>query len=233
MATTIYCVNNSTVLKNSDMILMITALNTLLPSFCTSWSQKQYTVALAPPNFRATSLYCVFADNADIAGAVAYHTETSNIPFSRVFVKTILQYGGAILLGATNSVPTVAQAFSHEIFEMICNMNVNIWWQLSSGNLVPGEVCDPVQGSLIRVKVGSVTVGLSDYVLPNWSDPQATHGPYNYLNTLTRPFQLARGGYVLLMRNGARTNVFGMEASDYIKCHYANNNRICTSEAHV
>jgi hypothetical protein len=68
MTTVIYCVNNSTALKNSDMILMISALNTLLPAFCTSWSQKQYTVALAPTNFRATGLYCIFADTADIAG---------------------------------------------------------------------------------------------------------------------------------------------------------------------
>ena len=225
MTTVIYCVNNSTLLKTSDMILMISALNTLLPAFCKTWTNKQYIVAQAPVGFKATGPYCIFADNADVAGALAYHTETNNVPVSKVFVQTILQYRGAILLGATNAVPTVAQAFSHEIFEMICNMNVNIWWQLTNGYLVPGEVCDAVQGNIIRVRVGSVVVGLSDYVLPNWSDPQATAGPYNYLNTLRRPFQLARGGYVALMRNGTVTSVFGMEASDYVK-HYGDCNRV-------
>jgi hypothetical protein len=108
---------------------------------------------------------------------------------------------------------------------MIGNLNVIVWWQLSSGYLVPAEVCDPVEGNLVRVQVGSVTIGLSDYILPVWSDPQATKGPYNYLNTLTKPFQVAKGGYVALMRNGTVTNILGMEASDYIK-HYADNNRV-------
>ena len=238
--TTIYCVNTSTLLKNSDMLLMITALNALLPAFCSTWAPgaKQYKVAQAPPNFKATEAYCMFTDTADVAGAFAYHSETSNIPVSKIFVKTVLRYGGAILLGATNAIPTVAQAFSHEIFEMIGNFNVNVWWQLTNGYLVPGEVCDPVQGNLIKVKVGSITVGLSDYVLPVWADPQATKGPYNYLNTLTKPFQLAKGGYVALMRNGIVQNVFGMDASEYIKHQYAETNRVviaqkkCTEELH-
>ena len=225
--TTIYCINNSS-MKNSDLILMITALNTLLPAFCSTWAPqgKQYTVAVAPVGFKPTSAYCMFMDTADVAGALAYHTETNNIPVSKVFVKTVLQYGGAILLGATNSVPTVAQAFSHEIFEMIGNFNVNVWWQLNSGYLVPGEVCDPVEGNLVKVQVGSVTVGLSDYILPSWSDPQETKGPFNYLRTLTKPFQVARGGYVTLMKNGKIVDIFGMDASDYIKNVYASSSRI-------
>jgi len=208
------------------MILMITAINTLLPAFCTTWSRQQYRCAVAPTGFKATGPYCVFSDTSTVSGSLAYHSETGNIPFANVFVKTVLQYGGAVLLGATNSVPTVAQAFSHEIFEMIGNMNVNVWWQLNNGYLVPGEVCDPVEGNLVRVTVGSAVVGLSDYILPSWSDPQETKGPFNYLNTLTKPFQLAKGGYVVLMRNGVMQNVFGMEASDYIKEHYAGATRI-------
>jgi hypothetical protein len=221
--TTIYCVNSSSV-KTSDMILMINALNTLLPAFCIAWAPQgvTYRVAIAPVGFKPTSAYCIFMDNADVAGAMAYHTETGNVPVSMVFVKTVLKYG-AVLMGATNAVPTVAQAFSHEIFEMIANMNVNIWWQLSNGYLVPGEVCDPVQGDLVKVQVGSVTVGLSDYILPVWADPQATKGPYNYLNTLTKPFQVAKGGYVALMKNGVVRDVLGMEASEYVKCYAAVN----------
>jgi hypothetical protein len=65
--------------------------------------------------------------------------------------------------------------------------------------------------------VGAVTVGLSDYILPAWSDPQATVGPYNFLNTLTRPFQLAMGGYVILMRNGTMSYVLGKSVSPYIE----------------
>lgn len=199
----------------------------LLPAFCVAWAPggKQYRCAVAPVGYKATDAYCIFMDNADVTGALAYHTETNNIPVSKVFVKTVLRYGGAILMGATNAVPTVSEAFSHEIFEMIANFNVNVWWQLTNGYLVPAEVCDPVQGDLVKVKVGSVTVGISDYILPVWADPQATKGPYNYLNTLRKPFQVARGGYVALMKNGVVRDVLGMNASDYVK-DYVEHNRM-------
>ena len=197
---------------------MITALNTQLPAFCNAWNRPQYSCVAAPSSMRPGSyMYCNFLDTADVQGALAYHTESSNVPYSKVFVKTILSYGGVIQMGANNSVPTVAQAFAHEIYEMIGNMNTNIWWQRNDGNLVPGEVCDPVQGAIVPVKVGSVTVGLSDYILPNWSDPQATARPFNFLNTITAPFQLAKGGYVVLMKGGSMSYVFGESASTYIQ----------------
>lgn len=202
------------------MALMITALNSQLPAFCTAWSinNTQFTCVAAPSTMRPGNyMYCNFMDTADVQGALAYHTESSNVPYSRVFVKTILSYGGAIQMGSSSSVPTVAQAFSHEIYEMIGNQNVNVWWQRSDGNLVPAEVTDPVQGAIVPIRVGSVTVGLSDYVLPAWADPQATRGPFNFLNTLTKPFQIAKGGYVVLMKGGSMSYVFGADATPYIK----------------
>jgi len=201
------------------MFLMINALNTLLPAFCSVWSPKQYICQAAPASIKPGSngLYCVFMDNSDMAGTLAYHTQSSSVPLGKVFVKTILQYGGAILLGANSNVPTVAQAFTHEIFEMIVNMNVNTWWQRNDGSLIPAEVCDPVQGNLIIVKVGSSRVGLSDYILPVWSNPQGVKGPFNYLNTLTQPFQLAKGGYIIVMKCGVISQVMGAQVSDYIK----------------
>ena len=218
MATLIYCFNQSTVLKSSDMFLMINAINIMLPAFCTTWSIKQYKCVAAPANIKpGNAMYCAFLDNSKTANTLAYHTEFANVPYGDVFVKTILNYGGAILMGANNTIPTVAQAFSHEIFEMLINQNVNVWWQQSSGSLVPAEVCDPVQGAIVSVKVGSVTVGLSDYVYPVWSDPQSTKGPYNFLNTLTRPFQVSNGGYVITMTNGKIANVFGTTISPYIE----------------
>jgi hypothetical protein len=218
MAQIIYCFNNSTALTNNDMNIMITALNTLLPAFCAAWAPggQQWRCQAAPTTMKSVKTpYCVFMDKSDYAGALAYHTETNNVPFGRVFVKTIMSYGGAIHMGKTTRSPTVAQAFSHEIFEIIGNQNVNIWWQSSSGNLVPGEVCDAVQGNLIPIKVGTVTVGLSDYILPVWADPQANKGPYNYMNTLTRPFQIAKGGYTIVMRNGSLSQVLGSSVVPY------------------
>jgi len=218
MATPIYCFNNSTILKSSDMFLMISALNTMLPAFCTAWSLKQYTCVAAPSNTKpGNGIYISFLDNTDSPKTLAYHTEFANVPYGNIFVKTILDYKGAILMGANNNVPTVAQAFAHEVFEMLVNMNVNVWWQTSNGTLVPAEVTDPVQGAIVPIRVGSVTVGLSDYVLPAWCDPQANKGPYNYLNTLTRPFQIAKGGYVVSMKSSAMSYVLGSSATPYVK----------------
>jgi len=127
----------------------------------------------------------------------------------------VLQYGGAILMGSNPTIPTVAQAFAHEIFEMLVNPNINVWWQVSNSKLVPAEVCDPVQSVVVPIMVGSVTVGMSDYILPEWNDPQSTRGPYNFLNTLTRPFQMSKGGYLISMKAGGISYVFGSTASDY------------------
>ena len=217
MATPIYCFNNSTVLKSSDMFLMISALNTMLPAFCTSWSIKQYICIAAPATVKpGNGMYCAFLDTSDSANALAYHTEFANVPYGNVFVKTILKYGGAILMGSTTA-PTVAQAFAHEIFEMLVNQNVNVWWQMGNGTLIPSEVSDPVQGNLVSVSVGAVKVGLSDYILPAWCDPQSTQGPYNFMNTLTKPFQLAKGGYIVTMKNTTTNYVFGLSVTPYVK----------------
>jgi hypothetical protein len=100
----IYCFNKSSVLKDADMNVMISALNTMLPAFCTAWSLKPISCVAAPSNTKPGSgMYCAFLDNSDSPGALAYHTEFANVPYGNVFVKTIIQYGGAILMGANNS----------------------------------------------------------------------------------------------------------------------------------
>lgn len=214
MSIPIYCFNKSTVLKNSDMFLMINALNKMLPLFCNTWSLKQYICVAAPYNIKpGSSMYCAFLDNSDSPGALAYHTEFANVPYGYVFVKTILEYGGTILAG----VNTVAQAFAHEIFEMLVNQNINVWWQRPDGVLVPAEVCDPVQSNIVSIKVGNIVVNLSDYIFPAWNDPQSTRGPYNFLKTLTRPFQMEKGGYLVTMTNGDISHVFGEHVTPYIK----------------
>jgi hypothetical protein len=219
MSNRIFVFNQSTVLKNTDMFLIINAMNVMLPSFCKAWSLKPCTCIAAPSNTKPgkNGMYCVFLDNSTSPGALAFHTEHENIPYGEIFVKTILQYGGSVLMGANHTVPTVAQAFAHEIFEMLVNPNVNVWWQTSNTTLVPAEVCDPVQGRIVPIKVGAITVGMSDYVLPEWNDPQSTKGPYNFLNTLTRPFQMGKGGYLIYMKMGIISFVFGETVTPFVQ----------------
>ena len=216
MSIPITCFNISTALKSADMFLMITAINAVLPAFNRAWGHAPYTcVASSSKTVVGTGMYCVFMDNSDSAGALAYHTQTNDVPLAKVFVKTILGYGGSIFTNPTGL--TVAQSFCHEIMEMIHNPNANSWWQQPNGTLVPSEMCDPVQSNVIPVRVGSTLIHMSDFILPAWSDMQAKSGPYNYLNTLVRPFQVARGGYVVQMRNGTVSYVLGSMITPYLQ----------------
>jgi len=217
MSIPITCFNISTVLKSSDMFLMITAINAILPAFNRAWGHAQYTCVASSNTtvIGAIGMYCVFMDNSDSAGALAYHSQAGGVPLSKVFVKTILGYGGSVFTSSIGL--TVAQSFCHEIMEMIHNPTANNWWQQPNGTLVPSEMCDPVQSNVIPVRVGSTLIYMSDFIFPAWSNSQAKSGPYNYLNTLVRPFQVARGGYVVQMRNGTVSYVLGSMITPYLE----------------
>jgi hypothetical protein len=92
MSNRIFVFNRSTVLKNTDMFLMINAMNVMLPAFCKAWSLKQCTCIAAPPTTKpgTNGMYCVFLDNSTSPGALAFHTEYDNVPYGEIFVKTII-----------------------------------------------------------------------------------------------------------------------------------------------
>ena len=206
------------------MFLMITAINAILPTFNRTWGHASYVcVASASTTVvGATGMYCVFMDNTDSAGALAYHSEANSVPLSKVFVKTILGYGGSIFASPTGL--TVSQSFCHEIMEMIHNPNANNWWQQPNGTLVPSEMCDPVESNVVPVRVGSTLIYMSDFIFPAWSNSQAKSGPYNYLNTLVRPFQVAKGGYVVQMLNGTVSYVLGSVITPFLEDEIAERN---------
>jgi hypothetical protein len=62
-------------------------------------------------------------------------------------------------------------------------------------------------------------VGMSDYVLPAWFDPQAARGPFNASNTLASPFQVEHGGYVvqLDLTTGQVSYVFGAKVPQWLQ----------------
>lgn len=110
--------------------------------------------------------------------------------------------------------PTVASALAHELAEALIDPFCNQW--ISSNDdgtiLVAKEVADPVQDNIVPIKLPDrSTVGLSDFIYPSWTDSQAVKGPFNYLATLQRPFQVAPGGYVVQLdaTTGEVSYVFG------------------------
>ena len=219
-------VNKSTVMSDADGTTIVNALNVALPIFCSDWKIPVVTaVYVAKGKTALTPLQCLIFDDSDIAGALGYHSQSNDLPYGKVFVKTILKYGGTMLLGPASSPNqmTVASVIAHEVFEMVGDLRANVWWMLGDYNtLYAAEVSDPVEGNISRFTTknasnATVTVGLADWVLPSWADPQSKSGPYNHNNTLTSPFQLDKGGYVVKLVNGTVSYVFGSAIPEWKK----------------
>jgi hypothetical protein len=217
-------VNKSTVMTNSDAILIVAGLNTLLPTFCKDWSIPLVTAVYSAGSVKSnTPLQCIIMDTSDVENALGYHGETKDVPYGKVFVKTILQSGGVMLYSPVAGIPTVASIISHEVFEMIVDPYVNVWWTGADGmTLYAGEVSDPVQSNVVKAIVNGVPIGYSDWILPAWANPQSKVGPYNHNNTLTAPMTLDKGGYLIQMKNREYSNIYGSDMSEYMKANLSN-----------
>lgn len=213
-------VNKSSFMNDVDGETISIAINTILPIFCNDWTIPPVNVTYVKRGETTViPLQCVVLDSSDVEGALGYHGETTDIPYARVFVKTILEYGGKILHTINSNLPTVAATISHEVLEMIVDLRANVWWGSADGNtLYAAEVCDPVQGNVVSVQPKDLPmVGLSDWILPAWADPQARVGPYNHTNTLTSPMTMDKGGYLITITGGKYGQIFGSEITSFTR----------------
>lgn len=211
MSTLLTVQNLSVKVTDAEVSIMTSGLSTLLTIFCSDWNIRPVELITLTKEQTPTTKLCVYImDVPDVSGAFGYHDVINDSPYGKVFVNPILSNGGATLLGKNPNAPTVAQTLSHEVFEMLIDLYCNMWWHNLNGRyLVAGEVSDPVQANIVRLQVGTTTVGYGDWILPRWTDSQATTGPFNHLNTLTAPFTMSKGGYLIKMTAGSVNNVFG------------------------
>jgi hypothetical protein len=144
----------------------------------------------------------VVLDDADQAGALGYHSETADgRVYGRVFVRPCLDYG----------VP-VSTTGSHEVIETFCDPDVNLWRDTGKGYAVAYEACDPVEGDSYLID----GVAVSDFVTPAWYTTKPTAARLHWLDngSITKPFQLAPGGYyVRRFPDGSEDQVFGDRAN--------------------
>jgi hypothetical protein len=214
--------NESKLVTDAQGKAIVAALNSLLPKFCNDWNMRPVSAVYYPRNtVSPIPLKCYIYDTTDVDSALGYHDEIKDVPYAKVFAKTILDNSGAVL--AASGGPTVGQTISHEVFEMLVDLRANCWWSDFSGaTLYAAEVCDPVESNVVPVSVGGTLVQMSDWVLPAWSDPQATKGPFNHLNTLTNPMSVDKGGYLITQSNGTTNTVTGCKKSPFTlanMCH--------------
>jgi len=212
--------NQSTVVNSTNLQNMVKAINMLLVNVCSDWGFAPTQLVIGTGNTHPNnSIYMM--DNTDVDGALGYHDEISGKAYAKIFAKTIINYGGAILY-KDNYTFTVAQCLFHELLEMMGNNVANKWYLDNSGIFWAGELCDPVESNLIVYTLpGNIKVGLSDYVLPSWFSPDSTTRPFNKLNTLTAPFTLAPGGYAILIDNYQVIDIYGMNNGSHVVGTYS------------
>ena len=251
-------INCSSVVSDVQGSFIVQGLNMILPKFCNDWNLPLYTAVYVPKGKTSTIVKKVFLlDTSDIQSALGYHDLSSNIPYGKCFAKTLLDDGGTILYSSNSLIPTFAQTVSHEVFELLVDPLCNSWWDIGDGQtLFASETCDPVESNVVvanvlvtpakttynvitKKNVVSIPavyqlVGLSDWILPAWSDPQATKGPFNHLNTLKAPFTLDKGGYGIQLIGGqfkqVTAMIFGSEVTPQQKAKYSTKKRVLKRE---
>lgn len=142
----------------------------------------------------------ILLDNADQAGALGYHDLTpEGMPQSLIFVETTLQAGELVSVTA-----------SHEFAEMAVDPWINLSAQANDGTMYAYEVCDAVEESSFPATNG---VPLSNFVFPTWFQPFLSPGAtqFDFLKTVSSPFELASGGYAPVWANGQWSQIFGSE----------------------
>lgn len=194
-------VNESAHLTAADLVRIADACNKQLHlHVAPAWGIKS---PLSVSTLHHPSWYpCYLADTIPEApGALAYHdVDDTGRPFMKIGVETTLDAGD-----------TVSSAVSHEA----CELEVDRYcaqWTYSVGRrcVVATEVCDPVQDQSYTItSTDGTKVPVSNFVTPwYFVDDGHIHG-YDYLDTLGGPFSVSPGGYLIVMKAGAVTNVFG------------------------
>jgi len=203
-------VNHSTQVTDAQAQLMARACATQLQLHVAPlWDRLPASViwyaneAAVPPGSHVIGLF----DNSDQQGALGWHTEDAGESvYGRVFAGPVLHNGGDALTKQLS----VASVLSHEVIEMFGDAEVNRWIDDMRGTLHALELCDPVEANSYPVQVDATQVTVSDFVTPAWFDPNARPGDqFNWLHTLTHPFQIARGGYEVVRRAGGEQQRFG------------------------
>jgi hypothetical protein len=197
----IACVNKATVDLGVDFDRLIPALQKFLDEhFVPVWGTPATLVKATKPLAGAWSI--VFLDDADAANALGYHDLTKNgLPLSKIFVKTTIADGQKVSVTAC-----------HELAEMMVDPAINLWADGPNASLYAYEMCDAVEEDEFVID----GIAMSDFVYPAYFElfrkPKSTQ--FDYLDLITRPFELRKGGYSLVRKGDKITQIFGSKAKE-------------------
>jgi hypothetical protein len=201
--------NNSKRVDDADVQKMTEAVaKQVADDFSPAWAIAASSVIFQPSGATPPpgGALLTIVDDPDQPGVLGWHTEGENATiFGYVFAAPVLDHGGQVLTGATY---TVAATLSHEVLETIADPHVNLWATGTDGFVVSQEVCDPVENGSYDID----GISVSNFVMPAWFDAQAAaNTKLDYLGQVSKPFQIAPGGYYVHFKGGKPTQVFGEE----------------------
>lgn len=219
-------VNQSTLVSNADIQTMVKAIQIQLNlHFCPAWHLLPATItfyadATKVPGY-AWTIYMVDSD-ASVPDALGFHEEEANGKIDGyIMCQPILSNGGTTLVFNPSNPDqyTVSATLSHEVLETKMNRFTNVFCDNGSTSWCQ-EVCDPCEQIGYGIEVDGVSVSVSDFVFPNYFNPDAKlpyNAPLNYLNTITAPFTILPGGYAIERTGGpgTETQVFGEEMPEF------------------
>jgi hypothetical protein len=199
---TIACFNNATTALGVDLDDLIAAMQEYIDTFVAPvWGTPAKLVKTT--DFQAGAWAMVFLDNADQPGALAYHDLTPDgLPVSKVFVKTTLENKDLVSVSA-----------SHELVEMLVDPAINMMTTGPDPKATYAyESADPVEESSFPVN----KIPMSDFVYPAYFEvfrkPNSVQ--FDQMKLVSKPFQILKGGYQIVMKNGKETQVFGSKAKE-------------------
>jgi len=135
----------------------------------------------------------VVFDSPAQAGALGWHTVAPNgRAFGRVFWEPIKAHGGELVKGSIS----LSTVLSHEALEMVGDPYVCWWADIDGETQEALELCDRVQAQSYDVDGVSVS---------NFLGPRAFRsgdGPYDYMRSLSSPWEIAEGGYAIRRKVG-------------------------------
>jgi hypothetical protein len=194
---TITCFNQATVDLGVDLDKLIAAMQTYIDKFIVPiWATPAKLIKTS--GFQKGAWAMVFLDDADQAGALAYHDLTPDgLPISKVFVKTTLEDKQLVSVSA-----------SHELVEMLVDPAINM---MTTGpdlkTIYAYESADPVESLSFPVD----SIEMSDFVYPAYFEifhkPGTVH--FDQMDKVTKPFQILAGGYQIIFKNAKWSQVFG------------------------
>lgn len=197
---TVACFNRATTPLGVDLDALISAMQVFVDKYVMPiWGTPAKLIKST--DYVKNAWAMVFLDDADQAGALAYHDLTPDgMPQSKVFVRTTIKNGDLVSVSA-----------SHELVEMLVDPAINMMTTgPDSKTIYAYESADPVEALSFKVN----GIPMTDFVYPSYFE--VFHKPgsvaFDYLKKVNKPFQILSGGYQIIFKNGKWSQTFGSAA---------------------